>query len=125
MHKIAVYGTLKHGGRNSHLLSSSELIGIQRLEGWKLYTNGLYPHAVPSDESIHIEIYEVSSAVLAQLDHLEGYDALSPRRSMYQRMTVETECGPALIYYMTRRVWGTDRVPSGKFMQLTIQNGVQ
>lgn len=71
-HKVAVYGTLKRGRNNSHLLRQAEFLGTDRLAALTLYDLGPYPGALlkPS-EGVSVEVYAVNDPMLEALDVLE------------------------------------------------------
>jgi gamma-glutamylcyclotransferase (GGCT)/AIG2-like uncharacterized protein YtfP len=73
---VAVYGTLKRGFWNNHLLADSEFVGEGYTVGkYELFDVG-FPYAVPSKKGLplKVEVYRVPSPeVLEALDFLEGY----------------------------------------------------
>ena len=73
---IFVYGTLKRGGSNHHLLGGQKFSGAARTApGFRLYDLGGFPGMVaqPDDrDGVVGEIWEVDAACLAELDELEG-----------------------------------------------------
>ncbi|HUA93206.1 MAG TPA: gamma-glutamylcyclotransferase family protein [Terracidiphilus sp.] len=74
---IFVYGTLKRGCRNHHVLQSATFLGEARTEPLYLMVNcGSYPglvHAngVREGQAICGELYRMDSALLAALDAFE------------------------------------------------------
>jgi gamma-glutamylcyclotransferase (GGCT)/AIG2-like uncharacterized protein YtfP len=75
-HLVAVYGTLKRGECNHHLLLRSPCLGQVRLSRLRLYNLGPYPMAVACadpEAMVAAELYAVSAAVLGQLDVLEDH----------------------------------------------------
>ena len=78
MHKVAVYGTLRHGEGNHHTLEGSKFLGFWRVEGG-LYTHGGFPGLSEpiqleggGTETVLVEVYEVNDATISRLDRLEG-----------------------------------------------------
>ncbi|PTX96419.1 gamma-glutamylcyclotransferase family protein [Opitutus sp. ER46] len=75
-HLLFVYGTLKRGGPNHHLLAAQRYVAPARtVPGHTLYHLGEYPGLVadPADaEGVAGELWSVSSACLAALDRFEG-----------------------------------------------------
>ena len=73
---LFVYGTLKRGCCNHHLMAGQEFLGEARTEpGFRLYDLGGHPGLVvqPADtEGVIGEVWSVDAACLAQLDVLEG-----------------------------------------------------
>lgn len=110
-HRVAVYGTLKHGHGNHRLLSSNTLVGTAWLKGWTMYDLGAFPAVMPSEDptdDIWCEVYEgLTDAEFERLDGLEGYPHL------YNRKQVSV-CGheDVWVYYMdnsTNRYGVVDR----------------
>lgn len=87
---VAVYGTLKQGGANSHLLNHAGYLGrgLTR-DPMRLVIAGL-PYVIrgsdPRGEPLMMELYEVSSAEMAALDRLEGH----PHFYRREKLTFET-----------------------------------
>lgn len=94
-HVVFVYGTLKKGYGNHHLLSRSKFLDTAVTRG-VLHDLGAFPAARTNDSGgqIHGELYSVDDETLARLDRLEGIP------TFYQRDKVETSKGPAWIYTM-------------------------
>lgn len=74
MVNIFVYGTLRKGCRNHHLLEGIEFIdaeckGVERY--WKAGYS--FPFARRRDSKIYGELYSVDDSTLARLDLLEGH----------------------------------------------------
>ena len=87
------YGTLMSGfERRQRLGLDAEL--AYRGRGWihaSLYDLGLYPAAVPDEDSrVWGEVFELKDppAVLAALDEIEGYSVDDPDTSLYVRRHV-------------------------------------
>ena len=75
--RVFVYGTLKRGGCNHHLLTGQRFItGARTLPVYRLYDLGGYPGMVIADPGVSIagEIWQVSAPCLAALDELESVD---------------------------------------------------
>jgi gamma-glutamylcyclotransferase (GGCT)/AIG2-like uncharacterized protein YtfP len=75
MIRVAVYGTLKKGYENYQRLLDTErpiFGGFVRVP-FRMFDNGEYPLLLPSKEprSIYVEVFEVDSPKLKQLDDLE------------------------------------------------------
>jgi gamma-glutamylcyclotransferase (GGCT)/AIG2-like uncharacterized protein YtfP len=97
--QVAVYGTLKRGLCNHHLMRAAPYLGSDRLHEITLYDLGPYPGAkLEASDGIVIEVYAVSAAQLAGLDALEEYNAEAPEQGMYNRVLVQTRFGPAWVY---------------------------
>lgn len=105
---LAVYGTLRRGCRNHHVLGGSEhvvdgtvcgllheMVVSQRLD----YSYPLLvvpPQPRPDGPRVVIEVYRVTDAqVLATLDELEDFDPHQPATSEYVRARVPLLSAPA------------------------------
>ncbi len=80
--KVGVYGTLKNGHGNHHLLTDSKWCYNTTIQGFSLYVSGI-PYAMEDSKSttpLHIEVYEVDNATLARLDRLEGHPRAYERK---------------------------------------------
>ena len=106
IHKlIAVYGTLRKGESNHHVLDDSEYLKTIRLNGFKMYGAHTFPAVIQGSEedSIVIEIYKITSQnILDKLDLLEGLDRDNPTsaKNFYtiQIIKIEPETAPIEIY---------------------------
>lgn len=90
-HHVFVYGTLKRGQANAHVLDAHVLDAARHVADavvvgpWELMDLGVFPAVVRltgARNTIRGELYEINDATLFRLDALEG----CPR--MYQRVTV-------------------------------------
>lgn len=83
--RVAVYGTLKSGFNNNHLLGDSEFIGSGKLqERYPLEVSGL-PYLYSEKgvgEFVEVEVYDLDQETLLRIDQLEGHP------SWYQRKQV-------------------------------------
>ncbi len=90
MNLVFVYGTLKRGGSNHHLLAGQPFLGEARTTpGYLLYEIEDYPGMVQQDdelEGVRGEVWAVDDACLAQLDLLEGTN-----EGIYRREAVRLE----------------------------------
>jgi gamma-glutamylcyclotransferase (GGCT)/AIG2-like uncharacterized protein YtfP len=97
---VAVYGTLKQGECNHHLLAESRWLGRVVLRHLHLYDLGPYPMAVVCADplsTVSAELYAVSAAVLARLDDLEDH----PRE--YERRQFDLQDGRRAWVYVGRQ----------------------
>lgn len=115
-HKVFVYGTLKQGGSNHALLKDSTLFTEYKTEAkYTMVSLGSFPGLIEHGNTpIHGEIYEVDSATLARLDHLEGYYASMPEHSLYLRETMATMYGDVYVY--TLNMPDEYIIPTGKWI---------
>jgi len=101
MIKVFVYGTLRKGEANAHLLIGAKRIAEQCWTKGSLYDTGYgYPAMKPLPASqIYGELYTVTMVELKRLDQLEGYMEGSAT-NLYERIqqTVYTDKGPAIAY---------------------------
>lgn len=112
--RIAVYGTLKRGYSNHHLLMRARFLGTDHLNSIVLYDLGPYPGAVEqSSQGVLVEVYEVDERTFARVDALEGYNAQAPEHGLYTRHRMETRHGPAWVYFYNGSVQGCRRITRG------------
>ncbi|GAD78768.1 gamma-glutamylcyclotransferase family protein [Vibrio ezurae] len=101
-HLVFVYGTLRQGESNHHLLQGSDLLGVYETPAqYSLYDFSAYPGIVEGHSSITGEVYRVSDEVLAKLDILEDIPI------EYRRESIETPFGEAWIYLYQGTELGT------------------
>ena len=106
---VFVYGTLKQGYRNHHVLRRARFVGNTTTPAcFQLFDLGAYPGAwMPGTVSLQGEVYDVDTLTLASLDDLEDVP------KVYRRERVETEFGTAILYVLQRMPRGARRWPSG------------
>ena len=84
-YRVAVYGTLKQGFGNSHLLKTSKFVEAGRTKSrYPLVVDGL-PYLFEEEgrgQQVRVEVYDVSHRVLARLDSLEGHPAFYERKQI-------------------------------------------
>jgi gamma-glutamylcyclotransferase (GGCT)/AIG2-like uncharacterized protein YtfP len=96
---VAVYGTLKRGLVNHHLLSRAHFLGEDCMHAITLYDLGPYPGAkAEQSQGIDVEVYAITPAELEQLDELEDFRAEAPDQGEYTRVLFDTVYGAAWIY---------------------------
>jgi gamma-glutamylcyclotransferase (GGCT)/AIG2-like uncharacterized protein YtfP len=96
-HLLFVYGTLKAGYPNHHLLKTATFVADYSTEReYTMHNLGSYPAIVPSGNTRIIgELYLVDGETLVNIDALEGYPG------WYDRIVITTPKGEALVYTMT------------------------
>ena len=113
---VAVYGTLKRGGSNFHLLEQAEFIGADQINSIALYDLGPYPGACEERSGgIGIEVFSVSPEQLALLDDLEEYMADAPTLGLYNRKLFTTRFGAAWVYLYNQSVTSCPRIDAGSW----------
>lgn len=114
---VAVYGTLKRGMANHHLLISSRFLGDDRLLNIALYELEEFPAArLEESHGIDVEVYDVSMEVLLDLDKLEVVDHEIPEKGLYRRILCPTRFGAAWIYIYNGVVDGLPKLNAGSWL---------
>lgn len=91
--RIFVYGTLRQGQRNHHILSEAVFVGTgATVARYTLRVDGGLPYLDARDArySVRGEVYEVSTRGLAVVDHLEGHPKWYRRRAIDIRLDAES-----------------------------------
>ena len=99
MRKVFVYGSLKMGFGNHHVIEEQTYLGdavLSRDAGLRMVSLGAFPALIPSEaaQDIKGELYEVNDGGLQQLDWLEGYP------DFYNRKEVTVGDVDALVYFI-------------------------
>jgi gamma-glutamylaminecyclotransferase len=102
MIRLFIYGTLKRGQRNSHLLRGQTFIGeAETLPCYRLYDAGSYPCLVEdmrNGVAVRGELWEVDPRIVPVLDQLEDAPEL------YHRATIEVRhTAPPVFAYLYRK----------------------
>ena len=106
---VFVYGTLRKGHCNHHLLKDSHCYGVGCSEAWyAMYLKNGYPYVTSTESRYPIvgELYSVHDETLVTLDKFEGH----PR--YYERREV-----PVIIGEKRYVAWMYFRDPPGVLMQ--------
>lgn len=89
-HNVFVYGTLKRGGSNHHLMAGQQFVATAKTQPvYKLYSLGDYPALIdaPLDgRAIEGEIWTVDTNCLTKLDRLEGLE-----EGLYKRVLIRLQ----------------------------------
>ncbi|MDG3087028.1 gamma-glutamylcyclotransferase [Vibrio hannami] len=110
-HLVFVYGTLRKGECNHHLLAQSEYLGMYETEpNFQLFDLGQYPGLMEGMHSITGEVYRVSDSTLAELDILEDVPI------EYRRESIETPFGQTWIYIYQQPVTQDQVIDSGNWL---------
>jgi gamma-glutamylaminecyclotransferase len=87
--KVAVYGTLKHGFSNCHLLEGANFKGNAKTKDrYPLLVDGL-PYLYDCKDRGHhveLEVYDVTKEILRDLDALEGHPTFYKRKKIDVKM---------------------------------------
>ena len=87
-HKVFVYGTLKRGLGNHHLLKDSRFLGVGYTGPRFVMLGGGFPVLVwpkgagPRQRHVSGELYEVDDATMKRLDQLEAVGSMYDRYSL-------------------------------------------
>jgi gamma-glutamylcyclotransferase (GGCT)/AIG2-like uncharacterized protein YtfP len=124
---VFFYGTLMSGFRRPGRARLDEVLRpVGR--GWipaALFDLGLYPAAIPADDSrVWGEVHQMldSDAVLASLDEIEGFSPAEPDASLYTReaIPVTLENGAesnAWVYFYNAPLGRAERIQSGDYLE--------
>lgn len=128
---IFVYGSLRKGGSNHSILTSSKFIGCAKTVQKLIMRARAFPF-VSDDQQvsfIHGEVYSVNSSVLRLIDQVESYDVLSPQNSWYEREKVLVKMGEGDLQnlrkvemYFNRKENKAPIIASGDFFNLEDRN---
>lgn len=104
-----VYGTLKRGFRNHHLIKNSKFIGDGVIKGYAMYDLGSFP-GIKKDENEEVkgEVFEIDQNTLKRVDQLEseGYLYIRTRADVH----LEGEIIKAATYVYNRGVINAPKV---------------
>jgi gamma-glutamylcyclotransferase (GGCT)/AIG2-like uncharacterized protein YtfP len=106
---VFVYGTLRRGEVNDHLLGEAYFRGHHTTEPlYKMVSLGSYPGVVKHGRTrIQGEVYEVDALTMSALDRLEGYP------TAYTRELITTPWGRAWIYLYRGSLKDREPINSG------------
>jgi gamma-glutamylcyclotransferase (GGCT)/AIG2-like uncharacterized protein YtfP len=107
--RVFVYGTLRRGKVNHHLLEGARFCGYHTTAPlYKMVSLGSYPGVVKRGRSrIQGEVYEVEAKTMSLLDRLEGYP------TAYSRELISTPWGRAWIYLYRGSLQDRQTIASG------------
>lgn len=97
---LFVYGTLKRGFSNNHLLNQAEFLGAAKTLGkYSLWVSGIpYVFKGEAVSYIHGELYHVDNLTLKIIDRLEGHPEWY-RREEVKVVTEKGETVTAWLYF--------------------------
>lgn len=121
--RVFVYGTLRAGESNHHLLHGNTPVALARTEAaYELVSLGAYPAMLAGGTTAVVgEVYEVDPLTLASLDELEEHP------DFYQRQTIRLESGEEVMAYLLPRDQALERpsIPSGDWLDTGERQGRQ
>lgn len=119
LEQVFVYGTLRRGEVNHHLLGGAVFVGQHMTPPcYRMLHLGAYPGVVEGGRvCIAGEIYRVDRQQLVQLDKLEAYPTL------FTRKLIPSPWGRAWIYLFRGRRQGRAVIPGGNWLGQTKQSG--
>jgi len=114
-HLVAVYGSLRKGLGNHHVIKDGELLGeFKTKPEYSLYSLGGFPGLKQEGEtSVVMEVYKVDDSTLKRVNRLEGYDPNSEDNSFYDRVSIDTPYGEAYTFIFVPSIEGRPFVKSG------------
>lgn len=114
LHRVFVYGTLRTGEPNHHLLDGLQSTDrILTEPSFELVDLGAYPAMVDGgDTAVVGEVYRVDADLLATLDRLEGHP------HFYERRPIPLADGSESLAYLLPRTdaAGYPRIPGGDWL---------
>jgi len=122
--KVFVYGSLKTGFGNNHILQvkGSSFVADDVINGFDMYAMGGFPGIVvnPSaGKGISGEVWKVDDEVLQRLNSLEGFRGQDDPSNFYNRVEVETVNGHKCLVYIQETIPSNHPVPSGEWCKST------
>ena len=120
MTKVVVYGTLRKGYGNHHLLETSSFLGnCLTKDKYSMFASGIpFVNKKINKTQIVGEVYEVTEPVLRRLDMLEGYSPEDHENSWYKReeipVVMEDQSETNAFIYFNNVETGTE-VESGDY----------
>lgn len=98
MKRLAVYGTLREGGRlKPYYMDEAEALGEEIIEGFDMFSiGGSYPAITTGEGKIKVEIYELEDSVAERITRME-------EGANYICIEVDTRFGKATMYYMDKK----------------------
>jgi gamma-glutamylcyclotransferase (GGCT)/AIG2-like uncharacterized protein YtfP len=119
-HLVSVYGTLRKGQSNNHIIKDGEYIGsFESKPIFDMYSvgDGFPALKLGGQTSVTIEVFKVDDKTLKSIDELEGYRKDSRDTSMYDRLSIFTPYGEAYIYIYNMSILGLKKIKSGDWVE--------
>ncbi len=123
--RLAVYGSFRKGGQLHHYIESFKIMAksysmdLRELGGIAMYVVGNVPGAKLSEgDSIIAEVWELNFSKAREENALEILDIVEAVDSgLYERNTIDTLKGPAIIYTYCGDVQGLTKIKDWKEWQ--------
>ena len=109
--RIIVYGSLRRKQGYSHWMTNGQWLGDHQIDGYELYSLGLYPGVVAGKGRVYCEVYRIDASTLGELD------ALRTKGGEYKRQLMQTPYGSAWLYVYQRSVAGKKQIVSGDWLR--------
>jgi gamma-glutamylcyclotransferase (GGCT)/AIG2-like uncharacterized protein YtfP len=95
---FAVYGSLKRGYGNSHLLAGAHLVGTGETKPeYDMLSFGGYPGVINGQDKVQVEVYNVTSPdIVRSLDSLEGHPSFYER----EKVLINLDSGESVVAWM-------------------------
>lgn len=119
MHIVFVYGTLRKGQGNSHLLDRSKFLGRAKTkEKFALYTKGIpFLSRMKAVSQALGEVYAVDDATLERLDQLENHPNWYCREEAEILLEENGKVMTAWIYFCDVEEGRMELIASGDFLR--------
>ena len=114
---IAVYGTLRKGLWNHHIIQNTEYKGTFKSEPiYTLHDLGGFPGLKENgNTSVTFEVYSVNDMEAARVDRLEGYSQ-DKTPTFYDKKFINTPWGTAGVYIYVNDLSGVPIIESGDYV---------
>lgn len=110
---VFVYGTLRKGESNHHLLKGRSMFVSENAVVGNLVDLGPYPAMLEGNGTVFGEVYMVGEQTLADLDKLEGHPTLYARRKVPLKFSMD-KYEEAYAYFFVQEIHGiAKKLPDG------------
>lgn len=122
---IAVYGSLREGLHNHHVLKDKKGVTymgkFETKPRYTLKSLGEFPALVKGGHtSIVMEVYRVDKDTTAKINDLEGYKGPNDESNMYNRETMSTPFGNASTYIFNGELKKEETCNTGDWKEFLI-----
>lgn len=93
---VAVYGTLREGDCNHHMLGNEpKFLTQERIPDFQMYNlGGMFPYITRDEGSVLVEVYDVTQEAYDRCNRMEG-------EAGYETTKIKTSVGEATLWHMT------------------------